>query len=83
VTPPNSLSFIGGLSPKVDIICFQEHKWCKDRAKKHSKSLLAKNSTMDNKSEWKLHIKTLIRQSKQKGCIHIDGPQMGKICDKL
>jgi exonuclease III len=45
------LNFYRGLNPKVDIICFQEHKLCKDRPKKHSKNLLAKNSTMDDKSE--------------------------------
>jgi exonuclease III len=44
-------NFYKGLSPKVDVICFQEHKLCKDRPKKHSKNLLAKNSTMDDKSE--------------------------------
>jgi hypothetical protein len=45
------LHFYRGLSPKVDIICFKEHKLCKDKPKKHSKNLLAKNSTMDDKNK--------------------------------
>jgi hypothetical protein len=51
MAPINCLTFIGGLSPKIDIICFQEHKLYKDRPKKHSRNPLAKNSTMDDKSE--------------------------------
>jgi hypothetical protein len=65
MAPINCLTFIGGLSPKIDIICFQEHKLYKDRPKKHSRNPLAKNSTMDDKSEWKLNIKTRIGQNKQ------------------